>query len=277
MERMKFGRYSLCVFSSEDVPEVARIIEELFEDPNTKRFFVLSDEDEHPLAFAQSMADINDQHRGLDCIVRDNNQNNIGLLTCELDRRWQSDIYWSIGITIHPSYRNRGYATEILKDICMVLARERVEDALLDISDDDVYMERAARSAGFVKIEYQQNGYRVGRIDMEHPEIGMHNIWCRKVHELCERDALCNEALKLARNGEYIEAINKYQLALTMVAPLYSAWTDAQIYSNLGMCYSSSRNYHIAYRCLRRALDLGLNNPSIQQELLWLRNNVGLG
>jgi RimJ/RimL family protein N-acetyltransferase len=277
MERMKFGRYSLCVCSSEDVPEVARIIEELFSDPITKRFFVLGDEYSTPPSFAQSMADVNEQHRGIDCIVRDNDQNNIGLLTCELDRKWQNNVYWSIGVTIHPSYRNRGYATEILKDICMVLAQERFDDALLDISEDDVYMERAAKSAGFTKIEYRQNGYRMGRIDLAHPEIGMHNIWCRKVHELCERDTLCNEALSLARNREYLTAINKYQLALTKAVPQYSGWTDAQIYSNLGMCYSSSRRYHEAFRCLKKAQDLGLNNPSIQQELLWLRNNVGLG
>lgn len=276
MERMKFGRYSLCVFGCEDIPMVANIIEELFSDPDTKRFFVVSDEDVHPLVFAQRMANVNEQHRGIDCIVRDNDQNNIGLLTCELDRRWQNDVYWSIGITIQSSYRNRGYATEILKDICMVLARERFDDALLDISEDDVYMERAAKSAGFTKIEYQQNGYRVGRIDMAHPEIGIHNIWCRKVHELCERDALCNEALSLARNREYLEAINKYQRALTKATPLHSGWTDAQIYSNLGMCYSSRKHYLEAFRCLKKAQALGLNNPSIQQELLWLKNNVGL-
>ena len=80
MERMKFGRYSLCVFGCEDIPMVANIIEELFSDPDTKRFFVVSDEDVDPLVFAQRMANVNEQHRGIDCIVRDNDQNNIGLL-----------------------------------------------------------------------------------------------------------------------------------------------------------------------------------------------------
>jgi hypothetical protein len=42
------------------------------------------------------------------------------------------------------------------------------------------------------------------------------------------------------------------------------------------MSYSSLGQYNEAFRCLKKAQALGLNNPSIERELLWLKNNVGL-
>lgn len=56
-----------------------------------------------------------------------------------------------------------------------------------------------------------------------------------------------------------------------------SQLTDAQIYSNLGMAYSSIGEYQKAYSYLRKAISLGLINASIQKELAWLRNNAGIG
>lgn len=277
MERLKFGNYSLCVFNREDVDEVARVVGVLFSDPDTQRFFTVSDTDIEPYAFAQSMANVNETHRGIDCLIRDNGQNNIGLLTCELDNKWQSDVYWSIGLTIHPSYRNQGYATKILKDICMLLGRYNFEEVILDISEYDNYMERAAKSAGYKKREYRHNDGRVAFFDRSHQEIGLHNLWCRKLHDLCERDMLCNKALELARNKNYLGAIPIYQQALTKECTQESGWTDAQIFSNLGICYSATKHYQMAYQCLKKAQAMGLNNPTIQQELQWLHNNIGLG
>jgi hypothetical protein len=36
------------------------------------------------------------------------------------------------------------------------------------------------------------------------------------------------------------------------------------------------RLYREAFNALKKAQSLGLNNPSIEKELLWLRNNQGL-
>ena len=52
--------------------------------------------------------------------------------------------------------------------------------------------------------------------------------------------------------------------------------SDAQIYSNMGMAYSSMRQYQEAFKYLKKAQALGLTNPSIERELQWLRNNVGM-
>lgn len=53
-------------------------------------------------------------------------------------------------------------------------------------------------------------------------------------------------------------------------------YTDAQIYSNMGMALSSMRLYNDAFYALKKAQSLGLNNPSIEKELNWLKNNIGL-
>ena len=52
--------------------------------------------------------------------------------------------------------------------------------------------------------------------------------------------------------------------------------TDALCYSNMGMACTSYGNYDKAFRCLKMAQSLGLTNPSIEKELRWLRDNVGL-
>lgn len=66
------------------------------------------------------------------------------------------------------------------------------------------------------------------------------------------------------------------KIALNEPYILGTPFTDAQIYSNLGMALSSMRCYNEAFQYLKKAQRLGLNNPSIEQELLWLKNNIGL-
>ena len=51
---------------------------------------------------------------------------------------------------------------------------------------------------------------------------------------------------------------------------LDTPYTDAQIYSNMGMALSSMRLYKDAFYALKKAQSLGLNNPSIEKELNWL-------
>lgn len=185
MQYLKFENYSLGLLDAEDCPHVVGFVNELFEDSETAVFFTLSDEDRDKDVFVNSMVEVNKTKHGIDCIIFDNHQNKIGLLLCELDSKWHldSNIYWSIGLTIHPAYRHQGYATRILKDICSVLRQYRFEEVVLDISEDDIYMEKAAQSAGYKKRINRYNSFRIGRIDALHPEIGLHNLWIRKIHE----------------------------------------------------------------------------------------------
>ena len=117
----------------------------------------------------------------------------------------------------------------------------------------------------------------MGYIDWKHPEIGMRFKWVRSAHELPKRDILSNKALDLARAKQYSEAIKLYLSALDEPEYSMSLWSNAQIYSNLGMCYSSIRQYQTAYNYLKKAQSLGLTNPSIEKELDWLHRNAGLG
>jgi tetratricopeptide (TPR) repeat protein len=75
---------------------------------------------------------------------------------------------------------------------------------------------------------------------------------------------------------DYRSAISFFQKALKEEYQPGTPFTDAQIYSNMGMAYSSIRLYQEAFNCLKKAQAMGLTNPSIERELLWLRNNVGL-
>ena len=74
----------------------------------------------------------------------------------------------------------------------------------------------------------------------------------------------------------YADAVEAFKNALNEPYTPGTPFTDAQIYSNMGMALSSLRRYSEAFHALKKAQSLGLNNPSIEKELLWLRNNVGL-
>ena len=53
-------------------------------------------------------------------------------------------------------------------------------------------------------------------------------------------------------------------------------FTDAQIYSNMGMALSSVRRYREAFQSLKKRAKFRFKYPSIEKELRWLRDNVGL-
>lgn len=85
-----------------------------------------------------------------------------------------------------------------------------------------------------------------------------------------------NQAVHYYRQKNYIGAINAFQQALNEPYQPGTPYTDAQIYSNMGMALSSVGQYREAFNALKKAQQLGLNNPSIEKELLWLHNNKGL-
>ena len=78
------------------------------------------------------------------------------------------------------------------------------------------------------------------------------------------------------RQKLYTESIDAFQKALNEPYIPNTPFTDAQIYSNMGMALSSVRLYKEAFEALRKAKSLGLNNSSIEKELMWLKNNVGI-
>ncbi len=277
MQLIKFGNHSLEIFDENDVDRVLSFVRELFSDKHTKIFFALSSEDSLNMrSFVESMALVNTRGIGIDALIRNNTNDYVGLLTCEQTQKDCFGHCWSVGITIHPLFRHQGLATAVLKDLRYLLKTTSIQYAVLDISEDDIYMQKAAKSANFLK--YEPNSGELGRVgyfDMNHPEIGIHYYWVLDIYNESEREKICEKALLLARNKQYREAINLYQQALNLPEDCSSTWSTGQIYSNIGICYSSGRgiDFKKAYQYLKMAQRMGVTNPSVMQELHWLELN----
>ena len=140
---------------------------------------------------------------------------------------------------------------------------------MLDISIDNIASINVAKKCAFSKPDDRKEFY-----DMEHPEVGMRFRWFKQLPG--NRSSLFNQAVHYYRQKAYTEAADAFKKALNEPYIPGTPFTDAQIYSNLGMALSSMRCYNEAFQCLKKAQRLGLNNPSIEQELLWLKNNIGL-
>ena len=105
-------------------------------------------------------------------------------------------------------------------------------------------------------------------------EVGMRLKWYKQLSG--NRTVYFNQAVHYYRQKLYTESINAFQKALNEPYIPNTPFTDAQIYSNMGMALSSVKRYREAFQSLKKAQSLGLNNPSIEKELRWLRDNVGL-
>lgn len=140
---------------------------------------------------------------------------------------------------------------------------------MLDICTENHESEGVARKCGFTKPNDGQ-----GYIDPDHMELGFRFRWYKQLAG--QRTIYFNQAVHCYRQKDYIGAINAFRQALHEPYQPDTPYTDAQIYSNMGMTLSSVRQYREAFNALKKAQSLGLNNPSIEKELLWLRNNQGL-
>ena len=140
---------------------------------------------------------------------------------------------------------------------------------MLDISEGNIASQEVAKKCGFTKPDD-----RMGYFDMEHPEVGMRLRWFKELAG--KRTGYFNRAVHYYRQKMYNESVQAFKAALSEPYQHGTPFTDAQIYSNMGMALSSLRQYGEAFQCLKKAQSLGLNNPSIEKELQWLRNNIGL-
>ena len=84
------------------------------------------------------------------------------------------------------------------------------------------------------------------------------------------RDQLCYQAIMVYKQNEAY-AHSLFVQALQYPYEFGSPWTDAQIYSNMGM--SCGNDYATAYRYLQKAISLGLSNPSIIKEINWIETH----
>lgn len=247
-------------------------IEELFSYEDIKKFYILrSDHAANISIFCKYVVNANQQMQSLNYIVYDNYGNEVGFISAEPFMNSNTNMpTWNVGYAIHPSHRKKGYATAAVSTLTNFLLQNfSFQQVMLDISEDNVASQTVAQKCGF-----KQPNDKIGYFDMEHPEIGMRMRWFKQLAG--ERTTYFNQAVHHYRQKAYAEAVNAFKQALKESYTPNTPYTDAQIYSNMGMALSSMKCYKEAFHALKKAQSLGLNNPSIEKELLWLKNNIGL-
>lgn len=250
-------------------------IHELFSDAYVRKYYVLrSDHAADIDSFVQYMIDEMANMAGLDYIIQGESGRKVGLITAELMRDSRTgEVMWNVGYAVAPQYRNHGYATAALNGLTDYLLNTfSIQKVSLDISTDNIESEVVARKCGFK--QPSELGERIGYFDPDHMEIGMRIRWFKSIES--RRVMLFNQACDCYRSKDYSSALALYQKAMDEPYPEGTPFTDAQIWANMGMAYSSIGEYSRAFSCLKRSQAMGLNNPSIEKELRWLRDNIGL-
>lgn len=250
-----------------------QFVKTLFSDRDVKTFYVLRPDHAADISsFVQYMIDCIARKSALNYIICDVIGQKVGLISAELNREQETgEIFWNVGYAIAPQYRRRGYATNALNGLTEYLLNNfSIQKVSLDISEENNLSKKVAEKCGF-RIPA---GPRMGYYDVNHMELGMRFKWVKSLSG--KRVELFNKAASLFRMKNYAASISYYKLALNEAYVPGTPFTDAQIYSNMGIAYSASRQYQEAFRLLKKAKSMGLNNAVIEKELKWLRDNVGL-
>lgn len=253
-------------------PSNVWVVEELFRYPDVRKFYVLRDDHAANIrSFCQYIISTNIQQAAMNFIIYDNYGHEVGLISAEPMMNRNTNLpMWNVGYAVLPSERRKGYASAAVIGLSNYLLQNySFPQVMLDISMDNQASEKVAEKCGF-KVPYPRGGY----IDEQHPEVGMRFRWFKQLAG--QRTMYFNQAVHYYRQKNYVGAINTFSQALNEPYQPGTPYTDAQIYSNMGMALSSVGQYREAFNALKKAQQLGLNNPSIENELLWLRNNQGL-
>jgi tetratricopeptide (TPR) repeat protein len=211
------------------------------------------------------------QKAAMNFIIYDNCDHEVGLISAEPMMNRNTNLpMWNVGYAVLPSERRKGYASAALNGLSnFLLQNYSFPHVMLDICSENHESEVVARKCGFKKPNDSQ-----GYIDPNHMELGFRFRWFKQLAG--ERTMYFNQAVHCYRQKDYIRAVQNFRQALNEPYQSGTPYTDAQIYSNMGMALSSLHQYREAFNALKKAQSLGLNNPSIEKELLWLRNNQGL-
>lgn len=247
-------------------------LEDLFKYEDIKKYYVLRpDHANNIMAFCQYIININSLKKGINYIIYDSFGIKIGFISAELILDQSTNMpMWNMGYAIHPAHRRLGYATAAVNALTnFLLQNYSIQKVSLDISLDNTPSQNVAIKCGFLK-----NTNNVGYIDFNHPEVSIRIKWVKQLSG--ERVSLFNQAVHYHRQKKYAEAITTYREALSEPYIPGTPFTDAQIHANIGMALSSMKCYNEAFYALKKAQSLGLNNATIEKELLWLKNNIGL-
>lgn len=272
-QRLQYQNVALRPVS--DNPDDRLFISSLFNVPDVKLHFTLRDDHAADIClFVKYLVAANERQTGFNSIIENNQLKPVGLLTAEPFRDNNTgEPGWNIGFAVDPQFRNQGFAKRALQALQNYLSNYTINTMVLDISTSNDPARSVASACGYEERKSPAGGL-VGYYDQYHPELGMRTKWIKDVHEADPRADAFKKAVDAYRGRNYREAIKYYYEASEEPYRKGSLFTDAQIFSNLGMAYSSIREYKKAYMYLTKAWDLGCQNASVANELNWLRTNV---
>ncbi len=245
----------------------------MFDVPDILRYYCLTEEQENNLyQFFMDLLRMDQMRSALDYIIVDNYGNNVGYISGEVRDGSEFDYdnitKITVAYAIMPKYRNMGFATQALKVFTdFIFINSDIPVAYLDINNANKASQHVAINAGYVRDSFHPY------IDSKHLDAGTRCMW----YAYASRHKICEEAMYLARVDRDAQAVELFELALKQPHDNGSPYTDAQIMSNMGICLSQIGKYYEAYDCLQYAIAHGLDNPSIQKELRWLKENQGIG
>lgn len=263
--------FSLCKLVSINHSNIG-YIETLFQDADVKKYYVISIEYAANIkSFCHFLLSKEVQEQMFNFIVYTLSGVPIGFISAKPEMNKFSNLpMWNMGYAIASEHRNQGYATDAVRGLTNFLLHNfSIPHVMLDINDDNEASKAVARKCGFKK-----PSVNMGYIDLERPESGMRMRWFKQLDD--SRAMYFNRAAQAYRQKNYADAISAFNDALKEPYQSGTPYTDAQIFANLGMAYSSIRQYAAALDYLKRAKSMGLSNPSIEKELQWLRNNMGI-
>ncbi len=272
-QRFQFQNLSLrkIVYDNEDRDLIAR----LFRVQDVRLHYTLRDDHAANIdSFVAYLAAANENNTGIHLIIDDKTLTPVGFITAEPFRDDNTGtLGWNIGFAVLPSYRNNGIAAGAVGALKTILANYRIDEMVLDISMENKPAEAVAKACGFTQKKSPLGGL-VGYLDQDHPEVGMRTKWISKVHVTDARGEAFNKACEAYRRKDYRTAIQLYYEAAEEKYTPGSPYTDAQVFSNLGMAFSSVKDYKKAYQYLTKAWSLGCQNDSVSRELQWLRTHA---
>lgn len=236
---------------------------------DVKEFYILSKVYQNNLmSFTKFLISKFKAGQGFDFIIFDLHHKPVGLIGCEFERI-NNNLVGNVSYAIHSDYRNKGYATEALQFMCRITDESQLSYLKLDINAENIISERIAERLGF------EANKQIALFDEDRPNIGLRFAWYRECNQILpKRVELSLNAINCFRERNYYEAINLFREALKYENPIGSPHSDAQIFSNLGMALSTTKQYKEAFNCLMKAYNSGLRNDSVLREIQWLKTNA---
>lgn len=272
---MAFGKIYLRTI--EDNADNRTFIKSLFQESDVRKYYILRND--HSLnihLFVAYISQQNQNHSALNFIIESEKYLPVGLLTAELQQGEEGNILWNIGYAILSKYRRKGYASDALLGLVEFLKDYNINMISLDISEHNIASSDLAKKCGF-KPMMNETGGKIGYIDPEHIDLGFRFKWIKNlIDNKSKRDLLNLQATQAFRNKDYNQAIKLFLQSLQEPFFQGSPYSEGQIFSNLGMAYSSIKQYSKAYECLFKAFNLGIRNDSVIRELQWLKKNIRL-